>query len=343
MISNHPPKVWLPYLVAAIGALVSFTIWVILTHDIIISQTTPLAAYHPLALFVLGISITFIIAIVIKTAQLEHQRSILIKRMNDTLNKEIAERTNVGETKQKLEAALLQGQKLQAMGTLAGGIAHDFNNILYAIIGYGEMARDDVEKDSSSFNKLNKILEAAHRGQELIGRILAFSRHQHHHFTVINLKAAIDTALSLLRSTIPASVMIELSPVDVSILGNQTQIHQVLVNIINNAVDAMESEGLITIVMSIVMADDPYLKRFPDLTERNYCKIDIADTGHGIDQQSLERIFEPFFTTKEVGKGTGLGLSIVHTIIKDHQGEISVVSQLEQGSIFTLLLPVYSK
>jgi signal transduction histidine kinase len=229
------------------------------------------------------------------------------------------------------------------MGTLAGGIAHDFNNLLYAIIGYAEMSREDVSKDSLTYKNLGKVLDACQRGQELISRILAFSRRQHHQFEPIDLKANVEAALALLRPTIPASVIVQFqSNISPNILGNKTQIHQVLVNLINNAVDAMDGEGTINIELSEIKSGDPYLKQVPETLNQNYCKIDIIDTGHGMDQHTMERIFEPFFTTKEVGKGTGLGLSIVHSIIKEHQGEITVQSQLGHGTTFSILLPEHS-
>lgn len=344
MTSANTKNTWLPYLVATIGILLSILIWYILWRDLwtYLRISPEIETYHPWLALILGIGISILIAVIIRIAQLAHQRAIHLKLMNEDLTKEISERVSAEETKQKLEIALLQGQKLQAMGTLAGGIAHDFNNILYAIIGYVEMAREDVAKDTLIHKNLGKVLDGAHRGQELVSRILSFSRRQHQQFDVLNLTTTIEAALALLRPTIPASVMIHFTPLpDVSILGNQTQIHQVLVNLINNAVDAMDGEGTITIKMTHVLADDAFLKQFAETKEQNYCKIEIIDTGHGIDQHTMERIFEPFFTTKEVGKGTGLGLSIVHTIVKEHEGEITVASQLGRGTTFMLLLPEY--
>lgn len=345
MDSYHSQKLWLPYLVAGIGIFISFLMWYLFQHDLsnYLNLLISVKTYLPWVSLIFGLGFSFLIAIFIRVAQLARQRMLILNRINDDLKKEISDRTMAEETKQKLEVALLQGQKLQAIGTLAGGIAHDFNNILYAIIGYVEMARDDVPKESIIHKNLGKVMDAAHRGQELISRILAFSRRQHHAFDAIHLRNTIEAALSLLRPTIPASVIIQFEPtIDVDILGNQTQIHQVLVNIINNAVDAMEGEGSILIKVSHVDAKDPLLKQFPDALPQNYCKIVISDTGHGMDQATMERIFEPFFTTKEVGKGTGLGLSIVHTIIKEHQGEITVTSQLGQGTTFMILLPEYN-
>jgi len=338
------PKVrgWLPYSVAALGTASSLFLFYELSHSMqaYLDFLKTLDAYLPWITLILGAGISILIAIIIRVAQLAGHRATVLKKMNEDLKKEITERINAEEVKQKLEVALLQGQKLQAIGTLAGGVAHDFNNILYAILGYVEMTREEVDKQSVTYKNLGKAMDAAHRGQELISRILSFSRRQHHNFEIINLKKTIEAALSLLRPTIPASVIIQFIPLtDINILGNQTQIHQVLVNIINNAVDAMESEGVIQIKMTLIQKNDPFLKQFPKTYPQNYCKLEITDTGHGMDQQMMERIFEPFFTTKEVGKGTGLGLSIVHSIIKEHLGEINVISQLGHGTTFMILLP----
>jgi signal transduction histidine kinase len=345
MTGNQHRAYWLPYLIALIGALVSVGLWILFESNlqayVDLLQVTKI--YLPWLAFLFGLSFTFLMTALVRTAQVARMQAFELKRANENLKNEIKDRTLAEDVKQKLEVALLQGQKLQAMGTLAGGIAHDFNNILYAIIGYTEMARDDVGKETQVYKNLGKILDATHRGQDLIARILAFSRRQHHHFDTINLKNTIEAALSLLRPTIPASVIIDFKPINAVIQGNQTQIHQVLVNIINNAVDAMDGEGDIHINMSRVLADDALLKQFPDTVKQDYCKIEIIDTGHGMDQATIERIFEPFYTTKEVGKGTGLGLSIVHSIIKEHQGEITVSSQLGRGTTFMILLPEEGK
>lgn len=336
-------KLWLPYLVAGFGIIISFLLWhFILWHHIeaYLNALMPYKSYLSWLVLLLGISFSIIVGAVIRIIQLDYQRTSLLNQIQTSLKKEIAERMHAEESKQKLEVALLQGQKLQAIGTLAGGIAHDFNNILYAIIGYTEILREDEDKNSLKYKNLGRILEATQRGRELIARILAFSRKQHHEFDILDLNQTIEAALALLRPTIPASVVIQFEKNhDISIVGNQTQIHQVLVNIINNAVDAMEGEGTITIRTSHLPLDDPLLKQLTKTSGEKYCKLEISDTGHGMDQPTMERVFEPFFTTKEVGKGSGLGLSIVHSIIKEHQGEILIHSQLGHGTTFTILLP----
>lgn len=332
---------WLPIGITAVGILLSFGV----RHNAVMAKFEPalLEKLYPWIVLALGISLSILLGLVVYLIQLNMQHKRSFKVLNEHFKKEITDRAQAEETKQKLEKALLQGQKLQAIGTLAGGIAHDFNNLLYAIVGYVGMARDDVQPESLVHKNLGKVLEASNRGRELIARILAFSRRQHHEFTPICIKDTMEGALSLLLPTIPASVNMTLKPLsnDCHVMGNQTQLHQVLVNIINNAVDAMEGEGSVTIGLSRVAADDPLLRQFPKIIQTSYCKIDISDTGHGMDQTTMERIFEPFFTTKEVGKGTGLGLSTVHSIIKEHQGEVWVESRLGHGTTFSLLLPEY--
>lgn len=298
----------------------------------------------PWLTLLLGFSIAVLFALTIHLFQVTKIRARSLYHINENLKKEIGVRMHMEELKQKLEKALLQGQKLQAIGTLAGGIAHDFNNILYAIMGYTEMALDELPHQSITYKNLGKVLEASRRGQDLVSRILSFSRRQHHEFKEINIKDTLFSVLDLLRPTIPASVTIlnyDNLPDHFTIEGNETQLHQVIVNIINNAVDAMDGEGVITITLSQIFAEDDLLKPFPDKIKSNYLKLEISDTGHGMDQVTAERIFEPFFTTKEVGKGTGLGLSTVHGIVTEHHGEILVTSQLGTGTRFTILLPQY--
>lgn len=339
---------WLPYIAAIIGIFLSFILWFVLLAEEYSSST--LAGYFkvfgPWITLVAGVAIALLCGVTIRLTQVTRERSQSLHAMELDFKKEIAERIKAEESKQKLEIALLQGQKLQAIGTLAGGIAHDFNNLLYAIKGFTEMAREDVPENSLLYNNLGKVLEATQRGQDLVSRILAFGRRrQHHEFSSLHIKTVLESVLSLLRPTIPASVVINLimEPYEQIIMGDQTQLHQVIVNIINNAVDAMDGEGVVTMHVHRIFSKDNYLYQFPNIANVDYCKIDISDTGHGMDQPTKERIFEPFFTTKEVGKGTGLGLATVHAIIEEHGGKVTVSSQLGQGATFSILLPEYQQ
>lgn len=345
LLANRP-KLWLPYTVTTIGILASVLLWYCLMEKNPQFLIDTLSNSLPWVILVLGITLSIVFGIAIHLGNISKLRSKSLDKMSKEFKHEMIEHMHSEETKQKLENALLQGQKLQAMGTLAGGIAHDFNNILYAIKGYVEMAREDVEKNSLLYNNLGKVLDASLRGQELIARILTFSRRQRQSLKPIHLQATLENVLALLRPTIPASVSLafHMDENDCLILGDQTQLHQVIVNIINNAVDAMDGEGTITIKIERIPPNDEILKQMTNKDNNNkYVRIDIMDTGHGMDQYTLGRIFDPFFTTKEVGKGTGLGLSTVHAIIAEHRGEIHVESELGRGTTFTLILPEYEE
>lgn len=246
--------------------------------------------------------------------------------------------------KHELELTLNEGQKLQAIGTLAGGIAHDFNNLIYAIRGYAELCCADTPKNSLVNKNLSKIIDACIRGQDLIARILAFSRREAHKISPIPLKETIKSALALLYPTIPTSVALNFySTQEIIIEANQTDVHQVIINLVTNAVDAMDGEGEISINLIEIQPEDPLLNKYPELPRMPYAKLTLTDNGRGMDEPTLKRIFEPFYTTKEVGKGAGLGLSIIHNIVTQHHGVIHVDSELGKGTTFTLLLPKYIK
>ncbi len=151
-------------------------------------------------------------------------------------------------------------------------------------MGYVDMAQEDLPRDSITYANLGKVMEGAHRGQDLVARILSFSRRQHHELLPLHLEESLMGVLALLKPTIPASVTIQFTPPKGrhTILGNATQLHQVFVNLINNAVDAMDGEGTIQIEMSRVFSHDELLEQFPDKSHGNYCKIDVSDTGHGM-------------------------------------------------------------
>jgi two-component system cell cycle sensor histidine kinase/response regulator CckA len=247
------------------------------------------------------------------------------------------------KSREQMKNAMMQSQKLEAIGTLAGGIAHNFNNILYAIKGYVSMARQDTMHDDVTYQNLGKVLDAVERGQELVNSILSFSRRDHERaFEPVVLRKAIESALGLLQSTLPPTVELRMNIAlqDEAVLGNYTQLQQVFLNLIRNAVQAMSSTGIIQIVAS-VENDISYLKSlYPGLPYPTYCMVNVIDQGSGIREEVLERIFEPFFTTKEVDQGTGLGLATARSIVKDHGGEILIKSLVGSGSCFSVLLPL---
>jgi len=240
-------------------------------------------------------------------------------------------------------AELQKVQKLEAIGTLAGGIAHDFNNILSAILGYSEMAREDLPDDSQARKDIDKVIEAGKRATELVRQILTFSRQDSQDFKPMQIQFIIKEALKLLRSTIPTTIEIRES-IDTNcgpILANATQIHQLLMNLCTNAQYAMlEKGGILTVSLSRL--DVPVASEIDNvrLLRGTYAKLTVADTGIGMDSATLSKIFDPFFTTKEIGKGSGLGLSVVHGIVNTHNGRITVASRPGKGTEFNLYFPM---
>ena len=246
------------------------------------------------------------------------------------------------ETLKTTQAQLGQSEKLRAIGTLAGGIAHDFNNILGAILGFGELALEDVPAESRTARNMRQVVKAGQRAKDLVRQILAFSRQSEPQRVNVRLSSIVDETLKLLRATIPATIQIQarIDATTDTVVADPTQLHQVLMNLGTNASHAMrEKGGALTITLddfSVPAAGQPGM---PRLQPGPYLRLRVTDTGHGMESDVLERIFEPFFTTKPVGEGTGLGLSVVHGIIENHGGEITVSSERGMGTTFCILLP----
>ena len=242
----------------------------------------------------------------------------------------------------KLETQLKRAQKMEAIGTLAGGIAHDFNNILSSVIGYTELALDNEKRGSFQYQNLQEVLSAGHRAKDLVKQILTFSRQVDQKQKPIQVKPLVKEALRMLRASIPSTVEIEQHvQSDALVMGDPTQIHQILMNLCTNAAHAMEDNGgLLTVSLLDAELDSDVISHHPDLKPGPYIKLTVTDTGLGISPDVMEKIFDPFFTTKEKGKGTGLGLSVVHGIVRSHGGGIYVYSEPGKGSIFEVCLPV---
>ncbi len=243
-----------------------------------------------------------------------------------------------------LEKQLRQAGKMEAIGTLAGGIAHDFNNILAAILGYGEMAKDQLPADEPARQDIVQLLKAGNRAAELVKQILAFSRQTEIQFTPIHIQSIVKEAFKLLQSSLPATIRIE-QHIDSEcrqVLADPTQIHQVLLNLCTNARHAMRNDcGTLTVTLSeILITDADSLFQSARLETGTYLDLQIRDTGCGINAATLDKIFDPFFTTKKTGEGTGLGLSVIHGIIRQHKGEITVRSRVGEGTVFHVYLPV---
>jgi PAS domain S-box-containing protein len=257
------------------------------------------------------------------------------------IGRNITERKRAEEEVGRMERQLRQAQRLEAMGTLAGGIAHDFNNILGAILGYGEMALRDAPKGSRLRRDLDSIMTAGERGRALVDRVLAFSRSGVGERVAVPVEKVVREALDLVSAKLPPDVTLhaKLHAASAAMLGDPTQVHQVLMNLASNAVQAMPQGGTLRVSLDAQRVDAARATTIGSLAPADYVVLKVADTGTGIAPEILERIFDPFFTTKEVGTGTGLGLSLVHGIVAEVGGAIDVASAPGAGSTFTVYLP----
>jgi signal transduction histidine kinase len=250
-----------------------------------------------------------------------------------------AERDLAEERRVALENQLRQSQKMEALGTLAGGIAHDFNNLLTAIGGNTELALScNPEQDVRL--SLEEIRNAFIRARDLVRRILVFSRRQETDRKPMLLTPIVEEALTLLQSSIPANVQMDVHCLQdlPMVLGDASQIHQVIMNLGTNAMHAMEQRGG-RLTIAVERAENTaYEAPLRELAPGRYLKVTVGDTGTGISPEIINQIFDPFFSTKGQG-GTGLGLAMVHGIVRDHLGAITVESELGRGTTFRVFLP----
>ncbi|MCB2168761.1 MAG: response regulator [Deltaproteobacteria bacterium] len=254
---------------------------------------------------------------------------------------DLTERIEAEKEKKDLGRQLRQAQKMEAVGTLAGGIAHDFNNILSAVIGFTEMAMEDAPPDTALTYNMEQVLQAGLRAKHLVQQILAFSRQSEHEMKPVQLDRIIKEACALLRASLPTTIDIRMDiQTDAFIMGDPTQMHQVLMNLGTNAGHAMRDRGgRLVVILREATIEELREKGLPRMDAEAYLQLVVQDTGQGIPPTIVDRIFDPFFTTKEHTEGTGMGLSVAHGIIKSHGGLIDVESQVGRGTTFHIYLP----
>jgi signal transduction histidine kinase/CheY-like chemotaxis protein len=253
----------------------------------------------------------------------------------------ILKRKQTEVEKERLEAHLRQAQKLEAIGTLASGIAHDFNNILAAILGYGEMALATLPENGRPRHYLQQVMMAGQRAKAVVDQILTFSRRKSHPSQPLLMQPLVQETLDFLRASLPATLemRIRLAAEGAAVVGDPTQLQQVVINLCINAAQAMQGKGTLDIALDAVEILQPLPLSHGTLAMGSYVHLAVSDTGHGMDAATPERIFDPFFTTKAAESGTGLGLSIVHGIVADHGGTLNVRSQPGVGSRFDVYVP----
>ena len=241
-----------------------------------------------------------------------------------------------------LEKQLYHAQKVDGIGTLAGGIAHDFNNILTGILGYNELAAISLPPTSAAQAHLEEVRKASLRARDLVSQILSFSRRNESRRVSINLSEAVGDALRFMRSTTPTTIKFETQLKPGYIFADPTQIHQVVLNLCTNAVQAMaDRPGTLSVSVETVTIDRAQANTTkPRLVPGQHLCLTVRDTGPGMDEATARRIFEAYFTTKEVGEGTGLGLAVVLGIVTAHHGGISLKTAPEAGATFSVFLPI---
>lgn len=257
---------------------------------------------------------------------------------------DITERKRNEKEREKLQAQLLQAQKMESIGRLAGGVAHDFNNMLQTILGYSDLSLAQVEETSPVHEGLLEIRKAALRSADLTRQLLAFARKQTVCPKILDLNDTVAGMLKMLQRLIGENIDLawlpghDLWPVKM----DPSQLDQILANLAVNARDAIADTGKITIETENISRDAAYCADHPDCLPGEYVLLAVSDNGCGMDRETLAQIFEPFFTTKENGKGTGLGLATVYGIVKQNNGFVNVYSEPGQGTTFSIYLPCFA-
>lgn len=255
------------------------------------------------------------------------------QRIHIGLFRDISERKKAEENHNRLQKQLLQSQKTEAIGQLAGGVAHEINNMLGVIIGYTQLAAQDVGNDEIFDSNLKYVLKAARRSKEITSKLLAFARNEEPRKQITAASDILADLEPLVKHSFPKKIEIRTGvEADVAIHADKTQLHQALLNICNNARDAMPDGGSLDITVSTETLSGVFCENCGAEMSGDYCVIKVKDTGCGIHDDDRDRIFEPFYTTKEVGKGTGLGLSVTLGIVHNHEGHIRLETSPGKGT-----------
>jgi two-component system, cell cycle sensor histidine kinase and response regulator CckA len=266
-----------------------------------------------------------------KSDRSEQYRTVII---------DISARKQMEKEKQALQIQLHERHKMESIRTISGGIAHNFNNILFIILGNVDLAFLDFTKGHPIYPKLKRIKTAALRASAIVRLLLSFSHTARQEQIPMDAVSVIRESLPLLRASIPTTIDIHTDFPDreVMILSDKIQFGQILMNLCTNAAQAMEETGgRLEIKVETRFIAEGVVEACP---AGEYAEITVSDNGPGIDPDIMARLFDPYFTTREVGKGSGLGLAVVHTLVKNHNGTITVENRPEKGAVFTMLLPM---
>ncbi|MDY0038974.1 MAG: PAS domain S-box protein [Desulforhabdus sp.] len=256
--------------------------------------------------------------------------------------KDITEKIRMNRERKQLREQIRRVQKMEAIGTLTGGIAHEFNNILAIILGSTELAIDETNPDSTTMANLNQVRAATLRAAHIVQQLLSFSRKSEKKRSPLKITPIVKEAALFIRNSVPASIQIhEEIDCDADMtMGDPSQIQQLSINLLTNAAEAMrEKGGKLTLRLTNQILGEERESGFQQLKSGRYVRLDVSDTGQGIDPHLLEKIFDPYFTTKGLGLGRGMGLSVVHGIVRDHEGGIHIDTKQGEGTTFSVLFP----
>ncbi|MDT8377586.1 MAG: transporter substrate-binding domain-containing protein [Desulfotignum sp.] len=257
---------------------------------------------------------------------------------------DITERKRAEAEKEKLQAQLVQAQKMESVGRLAGGVAHDFNNMLGVILGHAELALLQIDEKTDLRVDLKAIQTAAKRSADITRQLLAFARKQTISPRQLDLNDTVETMLNMLRRLIGEDINLAWQPAKGlwPVKMDPSQVDQILANLCVNARDAIAGVGKLTIETGMKTFDPAYCADHAGFIPGDFVMLAVSDNGCGMDKETMKHLFEPFFTTKDIGKGTGLGLATIYGIVKQNNGFINVYSEPDQGSTFRIYLPRYA-
>lgn len=271
------------------------------------------------------------------------ERYSMVQRIEGVIAGRVWSFRDVTERKM-FEDQLRQAQKMEAIGTLVGGIAHDFNNMLAAIQGNVFLARMHLQGQPEAGEKIDRIEQLGNRAAEMVRQLLTFARKDRVSMLVFSLNSFLNEGYKLIRALIPENIDHSnlICREELKVHGDATQLQQVLMNLMNNAVDAVAGidQPAIRCRLDAYGPDEAFCLRHPDLEADRFACLSVQDNGCGIDPEDLDKIFEPFFTTKGIGKGTGLGLSMLYGAVQTHGGAVEVESRPGRGSTFRVYLPL---
>jgi PAS domain S-box-containing protein len=257
--------------------------------------------------------------------------------------RDVSHRKQAEREKLRLEEQLRQSQKMEAIGLLAGGIAHDLNNLLAPIFGYAEMLQAEMPSEDSRRNDLGEIVKAGERARRLIQQLMTFGRKQTLEMTPIDLNLVMAELSSRVRQALRENIQLEvnLGALSGMVRADREQFEQIIMNLTFNAQDAMPKGGRLVLSTAEAQGTEADMVKHPELKRRPHLVLRVQDTGIGMTRSALAHLFEPFYTTKEVGKGSGLGLAAAYGMVRQHDGQITVDSELGKGTRFAIYLPLY--